>query len=107
MDYSKKNELLFNDRGQEVAKISMGPSFLKPEEEKEHYGLYRPIIVDRRNPKTGKMERTTADPPVGPLMIFRIARADETVDMWTYDSTSQTELKLTKVWDGRSGHVIK
>lgn len=93
----------FSEKEPDKATISMGPAYLRPIEEKEHFGLYRDLLVEKRDPKTGKRTKETVQPPVGPLMVFRIARGDERVDMRTIHPETQQELKLHKVWDARTG----
>lgn len=87
------------------AKIIMGPAFLKPDDEKDHFGLYRYMIVEKYDDVTGRFIKQQVEPPVGPLMIFRIAAKDDRVDMRTVDPKTMKELSLIKVWDARKGFV--
>ena len=85
--------------------ILWGEAFLKPEEEKDHFGLYRYLMHRRYDEKTGQEKTEKTEPPVGPLMIFRVAKKDDRVDMRTVHPETMQELKLLKVWDGRKGFV--
>lgn len=87
------------------ATILFGPSFLRPEAEKDHYGLYRYLLIEKHDPITGQFVKENAEPPIGPLMVFRVAYKDDRVDMRTIHPETMQEISLTKVWDGRKGFV--
>lgn len=82
-------------------KILMSQAILRPMEESEHYGLFRAILLERRDPRTGKIGKEETGEEIGPLMVFRVARSDESVDTRTIEPGTQRELRLHKVWDAR------
>lgn len=88
-----------SDEQKREKKVSFGPAQLRNEEERGHYGLYRPLIVDAWDDQRGEFVRIEAEEPVGPLAIFREARQGEPVDMRTIHPKTQQELRLTCVWD--------
>lgn len=75
--------------------VSMSPAFLAPIEEKDHYGLFRSIVV--KKPEGDEY----VEPPLGPLMVFRKCSADEKEDMWTFDVVTKQRIGLKKIWDAR------
>lgn len=89
-----------DDKNAPKATVLMSPAFLKPVEEKDHYGLFRSMVI-RRDDGTDQV----VEPPVGPLMIFRKCAKDEKEDMWTFDEVSKERIGLKKVWDARQPEV--
>ncbi len=96
-----------SDEDKRKKKVSMGAAILRPMEERDHFGLYRPLMIDQWDDVRGKFVRMVPDDPIGPLAIFRIARRDDAVHMRTIHPETQRELHLTCVWDNDSGTFLK
>lgn len=88
-----------SDEKKREKKVSFGPAELRAVEEKGHYGLFRPLLIDAWDDQKGEFIRIETEKPVGPLAIFREVRGSEPVDMRTIHPQTQQELKLTCVWD--------
>jgi hypothetical protein len=57
--------------------IRFGAAILQPEEEKGHYGLYRPLVIVRKDGE--KVTRERLEKPVGPLAIYRTRRSGDKI----------------------------
>lgn len=91
------------DEDKKKKTISLGPSILRPMEEKGHFGLFRPVLITGWDEKEGAVVQVEMGKELGPLMVFRTAAKDEKVDVRTIDPRTQREVLLHKVWDGRQG----
>jgi hypothetical protein len=52
--------------------IRFGSAIMQPTKEKDHYGLYRPVVVVRND--GGQITREQLERPVGPLAVYRTMR---------------------------------
>ena len=89
--------------------VRLGPAFLRPATEKDHYELMRRVItVTNEGDKITKSEHPD---PVGPLAVYRIKRKGDAVsyvglstimgppkEMKTSDPKTGQPMTLTLVW---------
>ncbi len=89
-----------SDEEKRKRKVSLGPARLMPELERGHYGLYRPVVIEGWDERVGEVVRIESEEhrPVGPLAVFREARAGEPIHMRSAKQDG-TQLELTCVWD--------
>lgn len=83
-------------------KIILGPAVLRRMDEKDHYGMYRPLIVRGWDEELGAVVSLEMSKELGPLKIFRVVRGDERVDIRTVDPQTKREIMLHQTWDART-----
>lgn len=88
--------------------IRLGPAFLRPAKEKDHYELMRPIITVTNEGDRIKKEQHPE--PIGPLAVYRIARNGDKPDpgmsftggpsprMKTTNPITKQPMNLVLVW---------
>lgn len=85
--------------------IRMGSIFMQPLEEKDHYGLFRPLIIVRKD--GGKVTRERLQDALGPLAVYRKrGKGDPRPEnvgnlsgMYsTFDPVSKQMIELILVW---------
>jgi len=85
--------------------IRFGPAILQPTDEKDHYGLYRPLVLVRN--EGGKITREQLPSPVGPLAVYRKrGKGDPAPDpvgslpgmIKTFDPTTNQPMEVILVW---------
>lgn len=90
--------------------IRMGSAILQPVEETGHYGLFRPIVIVRRDGE--KITRERLEKPIGPLAIYRRRRNGDKIPeavgslpgmIRTSDPDSDEPFEVILVWRPDTG----
>lgn len=85
--------------------IRMGAAFLRPMEEAGNYGLYRSIVIVRRDGE--KITRERLNETLGPLAVYRRRRNGDKVPerigelpvlIRTSDPQTKEEFELVLIW---------
>lgn len=56
----------------------LGPAFLRPSKERDHYELMRPVFVERN--EGDRTVRKDYPHPLGPIAVYRVKRHGDAVD---------------------------
>jgi hypothetical protein len=89
------------DEEKKQRKVLLGAAILRPMDEKDHFGLFRPVIIRGWDEELGAVAQVELSRELGPLKVFRPARGNDRVDLRTIDPRTQREIMLHQVWDAR------
>ncbi|MGD9712734.1 MAG: hypothetical protein AB7V46_11775 [Thermomicrobiales bacterium] len=104
-EIGEEDRLDDSDMPEGATSVRMGSAVLQAIEEKEHYGLYRPIVIVRK--VDGKITRERLNDMLGPLAVYRIrkngdprpADVGSLAGMITsFDHEKKVPLELILVW---------
>ena len=90
-----------DEEKKEGKRVFAGRAFLQILE-KGLYGVFREVIVEEKDPRTGQMVREKLGRSIGPLRLLREMRAGEEqeVKMRTIHPDTQKEIQLVEYRDG-------
>lgn len=66
-----------DDQPDNTTSFRMGSAVMQAMEEKDHYGLYRPIVIVRK--EGGKVTRERLQDMLGPLAVYRTRRKGDVI----------------------------
>jgi hypothetical protein len=86
---------------EESPRVFAGPGFVM-QLEPGLYGIFRSVMTEERDPKTGKMVREKMGRNIGPLGLLREAKEgeDNLVVIRTIHPETQNEIKLVEYKEG-------